>query len=147
MSGQLADSSSFRRIEEISCDAYLAVLAGWELTGDGGELCLGGSVVRGPVERDDFFGTWRVEVFLARGRLRRPVQMRLEIAPWYGGATVLELIPCRQVRPSAAYLAAGDRLLDCLTRTRPASVPARQRPSREHQRAAVSTAVPALSRP
>ena len=147
MTGQLADLSSFRRIQEIPCEAYLAMLAGWELTGDGSELCLGGSLLRGPVEHDHFFGTWRIEVRLARGRLRRPVRMRLEIAPWHGGATVLELIPCQRVRPGTAYLAAGDRLLDCLTRTRPAPASARQRPGREHLRAAVSVAVPELSRP
>ena len=147
MTGQLADVSSFRRIEEIPCEAYLAMLAAWELTGDGSELCLAGSLLRGPVEQDPFFGTWRVEVRLARGRLRRPVRMRLEIAPWHGGATVLELIPCQRVRPGAAYLAAGDRLLDSLTRTRPAPMPVRQRPDQEHRRVTVGTGVPALSRP
>ena len=61
MTGQLADLSWFRRIQEIPCEAYLAMLAGWELTGDGSELCLGGSLLRGPVEQDHFFGTWRIE--------------------------------------------------------------------------------------
>lgn len=143
MTGQLADLLSFRRIEGTACEAYLAMLKGWQLTGDDSELCLGGSLLRGPVEHDQFFGIWRVEVRLARGRLRRPVRMRLEIAPWHGGATVLELIPCQRVRPGAAYLAAGGRLLDCLTGTRPVPAPARQRPDQEHLRAAV----PALSRP
>ena len=146
MTGQLADLSSFRRIEEIPCEAFLAMLADWELTGDGSELCLGGSLLRGPVEQDHFFGTWRIEVRLARGRLRPPVRMRLEIAPWYAGATVFELIPCQRVRPSASYLAAGDRLLDSLTRTRPVRVPVRQHPHQEHLRATVSAGVPALSR-
>ena len=146
MTGQLADLSSFRRIQEIPCEAYLAMLAGWELTGDGSELCLGGSLLRGPVEHDHFFGTWRIEVRLARGRLRPPVRMRLEIAPWYAGGTVLELIPCQRVRPSAAYFAAGDRLLDSLTCMRPVPTPVRQRPDQEHLRATVSAGVPALSR-
>jgi len=146
MSGQLADLSSFRRIEEIPCEAYLAMLADWELTGDGSELCLGGSLLRGPVEQDHFFGTWRIEVRLARGRLRRPVRMRLEIAPWYTGATALELIPCQRVRPSAAYLAAGHRLLDSLTSPLPVRVPVQQRPDQDYLRAAVSAGSPALSR-
>ena len=147
MTGQLADSLSFRRIEDIPFGAYMAVLESWQLTGDDGELCLGDSLVRGPVEHDPFFGTWRIEVRLARGRLRSPVRMRLEIAPWYGGATVFDLIPCQRVRPSAAYFAAGDRLLDSLTRSRPVPVPVRQRSDQEHRRATVSTGVPALSRP
>ena len=147
MTGQLADLSSFRRIEEIPCEAFLAMLADWELTGDGSELCLGGSLLRGPVEQDHFFGTWRIEVRLARGRLRRPVRMRLEIAPWHGGATVLELIPCQRVRPGTAYLAAGGRLLDCLTRTRPVPVPVRQCPAQEQVRTTFSAGVPVLSHP
>jgi hypothetical protein len=145
MTGQLADLLSFRRIESIPFGAYLAVLESWQLTGDDGELCLGDSLVRGPIEHDHFFGTWRIEVRLARGRLRPPVRMRLEIAPWYAGATVLELIPCQRVRPSAAYFAAGDRLLDSLTRMQPVPTPVRRRPDQEHLRATVSAGVPALS--
>jgi hypothetical protein len=147
MTGQLADVLSFRRIESIPFEAVMAVLESWQLTGDDSELCLGGSLLRGPVEHDHFFGTWRIEVRLARGRLRSPVRMRLEIAPWYAGATVFELIPCQRVRPSAGYLAAGDRLLDSLTRTRPVPVPVRQRPDHEHLRVTASAGVPALSRP
>ena len=145
MTGQRADLLSFRRIEGIPFDAYMAVLESWQLTADDGELCLGDSLVRGPVEHDPF-GTWRIEVRLARGRLRSPVRMRLEIAPWYGGATVFDLIPCQRVRPSAAYFAAGDRLLDSLTRMRPVPTPVRQRTDQEHLRATVSAGVPALSR-
>ena len=149
MTGQLADLLSFRRIADIPVDAYLAMLESWQLTGHDSELCLGDSMVRGPIEHDHTFGTWRIEVRLTRGRLRlrRPVRMRLEIAPWHAGATVLDLIPGQRVRPSAAYLAAGDRLLDSLTRTRPAPMPARQRPGQEHRHATVSPGVPALSRP
>ena len=147
MTGQLADLLSFRRIEGIPFDACMALLESWQLTGYDSELCLGGSLLRGPVEHDHFFGTWRIEVRLARGRLRPPVRMRLEIAPWHAGATVFELIPCQRVRPSAGYLAVGDRLLDSLTRTRPTRVPVRQHPHQEHLRATVSAGVPALSRP
>jgi hypothetical protein len=149
MTGQLADSLSFRRIQDTPFDAYMAMLKSWQLTGYDSELCLGDSLLRGPIEHDHNFGTWRIEVRLTRGRLplRRPVRMRLEIAPWYCGDTVLELIPCQRVRPSAAYFAAGDRLLDSLTRSRPVPVPVRQRSDQEHRRATVSTGVPALSRP
>jgi hypothetical protein len=147
MTGQLADSLSFRRIAGISCDAYLAGLESWQRTGPGGERRLGSSLVRGPIEHDDYFGTWRMEVRLARGRLRPPVRMRLEIAPWYAGSTALELIPCQRVRPSAAYFAAGDRLLDSLARALPARVPVPQRPDQGYRRATVSAGVPALSRP
>ena len=145
MTGQLADSLSFRRIEGIPFDAYMAVLESWQLTADDGELCLGDSLVRGPIEHDHFFGTWRIEVRLARGRLRPPVRMRLEIAPWYADATVLDLIPCQRVRPSAAYFAAGDRLLDSLTRTLLVRVPVQQRPDQDDLRATVSAGGPPLS--
>ena len=143
MTGQLADLLSFRRIAGIPFGAYLAGLESWQLTGNDGELCLGDSLLRGPAEQDDFFGIWRIEVRLARGRLRPPVRMRLEIAPWYSGATALELIPCQRVRPSAAYFAAGDRLLDSLIRT----LPVQQRLDQDYPRATVSAGVVALSRP
>ena len=145
MTGQLADLLQFRRIAGIPFDAYMAVLESWQLTGHDGELRLGNSLLRGPIEHNHHFGTWRIEVRLARGRLRPPVRMRLEIAAWYAGATVLELIPCTRVRPSAAYFAAGDRLLDSLARTLPVRVPVQQRPDQDCLRATVSAGVPALS--
>jgi hypothetical protein len=64
--------------------------------------------------------------------------MRLDIEPWSLTATALELIPCQRVRPSAAYFAAGHRLLDSLTRPLPVRVPVQQRPDQEYLRAAVS---------
>ena len=119
MTGHLADPV-FQRIARIPFDAYLAALESWQLTGPG-ELSLGDSVLRGPIERDRYLGTWRIEVRLGRGPLRRPVRMRLDIAPWYTCSTVLELSPCQRVRPSAAYFAAGHHLLDSLAiRTQPA---------------------------
>jgi hypothetical protein len=147
MTGQLADLLSFRRITDIPFDAYMAWLESWQLTGHDGELRLGNGLLRGPIEHDHYFDIWRVEVCLARGRLRPPVRMRLEIAPWYTGTTALELIPCQRVRPSAAYFAAGDHLLDSLTRTLPVRVPVQQRPDQDYLRATVSAGVPALSRP
>ena len=147
MTGQLADSLSFRRIADIPFDAYMAGIESWQLAGHGGELRLGNSLLRGPIEHDHYFGTWRMEVRLARGRLRPPVRMRLEIAPWYTGSTTLELIPGQRVRPSAAYFAVGDRLLDSLARTLPVRMPVQQRPDQAHPRATVGAGVPAFSRP
>jgi hypothetical protein len=147
MTGQLADLPSFRRIVDIPFDAYLAALDSWQLTTQDGELRLGNSVLQGPIERDHHFGTRRIEVWLARGPLRPPVRMRLDIEPWSPTATALELIPCQRVRPSAAYFAAGHRLLDSLTRTLPVRVPAQQRPDQDYLRTAASAGAPALSRP
>ena len=147
MTGQLADSLSFRRVASIPFDACLATLKSWQLTGHDDELRLGNSLLRGPIEHDHYFGTWRMEVRLARGRLRPPVRMRLEIAPWYAGTTALELIPCQRVRPSAAYFAAGHSLLDSLTHTLPVRVPVQQRLGQDYRRATVSAGSLALSRP
>jgi hypothetical protein len=72
--------------------------------------------------------------------------MRLEIAPWYGGGTALELIPCTRVRPGAAYFAAGHRLLGSLARALPARVPVPQRHEQDCARATASAGAPALSR-
>jgi len=146
MTGQLADLPSFRRIAGIPFDACMAALESWQLTGHDGELRLGNSLLRGPIERDQHFGTCRIEVRLARGPLRPPARMRLDIEPWSPTATALELIPCQRVRPSAAYFAAGHRLLDSLTRPVPVRVPVQQRPDQDYLRAAVSAGGPALSR-
>ena len=144
MTGQLADSV-FQGIADTPFDAYMSALESWQLTGHGGELRLGNSLLRGPIEHDQHFGAWRIEVCLGRGPLRRPVRMRLDIAPLYTGATALELIPCQRVRPSAAYLAAGHRLLEFLTRTLPVRVPVQQRPDQDDLCATVSAGIPALS--
>ena len=144
MTGQPTDLS-FRRIADIPFDAYMAMLESWQLTGQDGELRLGNSLVRGPIEHDQHFGIWRVEVRLGCGRLRPAVQMRLEIAAWYAGATVLELMPCKRVWPSAAYFAAGDRLLASLARMLPVRVPVPQHADEDYLRATVSAGVPALS--
>jgi hypothetical protein len=52
MTGQLADLPSFRRIAGIPFDACMAALESWQLTGHDGELRLGNSLLRGPIERD-----------------------------------------------------------------------------------------------
>jgi hypothetical protein len=146
MTGQPTDLLSFRRIAGIPFDAYMSELESWHLTGHDGELRLGNSLLRGPIEHDQYFGIWRIEVRLTRGRLLPPVRMRLEIGPWHAGATALELIPCKRVRPSAAYFAAGDRLLDSLARALPVRVPVPQRADQDCLRATVSAGAPALSR-
>jgi len=115
MTRQPADGPSFRRIVGIPFDACMAALDGWLPTGHDGELRLGNGWVRGPVERDQHSGARRVDVRLARGPLRPPVRMRLDIDCWSATSTVLELIPRQRVRPSAAYFTAGHRLLDSLT--------------------------------
>jgi hypothetical protein len=147
MTGQLADVLSFRRIADIPFGAFMAALDSGQLTGHEGERRLGTSLLQGPIERDHHVGAFRIEVRMARGPLRPPVRMRLDIEPWSPTATALELIPCQRVRPSAAYFAAGHRLLDSLTRTLPARVPAQHRPDQDHLRAAVSADGLTLSRP
>jgi hypothetical protein len=122
-----ADWLSFRRIVDIPFDACMAALESWRLTGHDGELHLGKSFLCGPVERDRYSGTSRIEVRLARGPARRPVRMRLDLEPWSAARTALELIPCQRVRPSATYFRAGHRLLDSLTHALPAHAPARPR--------------------
>ena len=146
MPGQLTDLLSFRRITGIPFGAFMSALESWQLTGHDGELRLANIVMRGPIERDHQSSACRIEVRLARGPLRPPVRMRLDIEPWSPTATALELIPCQRVRPSAAYFAAGHRLLDSLTRPLPVRVPVRQRPDQDYLRAAVSAGGPALSR-
>jgi hypothetical protein len=147
MTGQLADLPSFRRIADIPFDTYMAELDSWQLTRHDGELRLGNSLLRGPIQRDHHTGTRRIEVRLARGLLRPPVRMRLDIEPWTSTATALELIPCQRVRPSAAYFAAGHRLLDSLTRTLPLRASVQQRTDQDYLRAAVSAGGRALSWP
>jgi hypothetical protein len=110
---------SFRKIVPIPFGACMAALERWQLTGPGGELRLGHSVLRGPAEHDPLFGTCRIEARLARGPLRLPARMRLGIDHWSVTATVLELIPCRRVQPTAAYLRAGHDLLEALVHALP----------------------------
>ena len=76
------------------------------------------SRLRWPIEHDRDRGTCRIEAGLARGPLRPPLRMRLEIARWSppSSRTALELIPCQRVRPTAAYFRSGHLLLDSLTR-------------------------------
>jgi hypothetical protein len=108
---------SFPRIIDVPFEICVAVLESWQRTGQGGELHIGPSLLRWPIEHDRDCGTCRIEVGLARGPLRPPLRMRLEIDRWSppSSRTALELIPCQRVRPTAAYLRSGHLLLDSLT--------------------------------
>jgi hypothetical protein len=109
---------SFRRILDISLETCVAALENEQRTGPPTDCYIGRSLLRGPIQHDRDSGTYRIEVRLARGRLRSLLPMRLYIDRWSGPAsrTALELIPCTRVRPAAAYFRAGHLLLDALTR-------------------------------
>ena len=107
---------SFQRIVDIPFEACVAALESWRLEGCGGALQVGHSHWRGPVEHDQGSGTCRVEVRLARGPVRPPLRMRLDVDRWSPSSrTALELIPCGRVRGTASYFRAGHLLLDSLT--------------------------------
>jgi hypothetical protein len=55
-----------------------------------------------------------ISLALGYGRLTRVIPMVLEIAPWSESSTLLELIPCRRIRPTRRYFRAGHQLLDAL---------------------------------
>ncbi len=124
MSAGLCSASgglSFRRIVDLPFQTCVAALESWQRTQQDGALHVGQSLLRGPIEQDRDFGTCRIEVRLARGSLRPPLRMRLDIDHWSSSPprTALELIPCRRVRPTATYFRAGHLLLDALTRSLP----------------------------
>jgi hypothetical protein len=108
---------SFPRIIDVPFETCVAALESWQRTGQDGELHLGQSLLRWPIEHGRDRGTCRIEVGLARGPLRPPLRMRLDIDRWSPSSarTALELIPCQRVRPSAAYFRSGHLLLDSLT--------------------------------
>ena len=109
-------SLSFRRITDVPFETWVAALDSWRRTGYR-EIRVGESLLRGPVEHDREAGTRRIQVRLARGSLRPLLRMRLDIDRWSASSTVVELIPCGRVRPTAAYFRAGHLLLDLLTRS------------------------------
>jgi hypothetical protein len=114
--GSGPDGLSFRRIVDIPFETCVAALEGWRHEGHNSELQLGQSRLRGPIEHDRGSGTCRVEVRLARGPLRPPLRMRLNVDCWSRpSSTALELIPCGRVRATASYFRAGHLLLDALT--------------------------------
>ena len=110
---------SFPRIIDVPFEICVGTLESWLRTAQDGELRIGQSLLRWPVEHDHEYGTCRVEVGLARGPLRPPLRMRLEIDRWSASSsrTALELIPRQLVRPTAAYFRSGHLLLDSLTRS------------------------------
>jgi hypothetical protein len=70
---------SFRRIVDIPFDACLAALDNWPRTRQDSEPHPGQGLWRGPIKRDRDSGTCRIQVRLARGPLRPPLLMRLDI--------------------------------------------------------------------
>ena len=106
---------SFPRIIDVPFESCVATLESWQRTGHDGELRIGQSLLRWPVEHDREYGTCRIEVGLARGPLRPPLRMRLDIDRWSTSRTALELIPCQLVRPTADYFRSGHLMLDSLT--------------------------------
>jgi hypothetical protein len=112
----VGDSLSFQRIVDIPFETCVAALEGGQLSGPDGGRRTGLSLPYGPVEHDRDTGTYRVQVRMARGPLRPPLRMRLDLDRWSSAPlqTALELTPSRYVRPSAAYFRAGHFLLDSL---------------------------------
>ena len=109
---------SFPRLIDLPFETCVATLENWQQrTGQDGELHIGPNLLRWPIEHDRDHGIYRIEAGLARGALRPPLRMRLEIARWsrLSSKTALELIPCQLVRPSADYFRSGHLLLDSLT--------------------------------
>jgi hypothetical protein len=108
---------SFPRIVDVPFEICVATLETWQRTAPDGELRIGHGLLRWPIEHDREYGTYRIEVGLARGPLRAPLRMRLDIARWsrLSSRTALELIPCQLVRPTAAYFRSGHLLMDSLT--------------------------------
>ena len=137
---------SFRRIIDIPFERCVAALGSWQHTGQDGELRIGLSLLRGPIEHDRDPGTCRIEVRLARGPLRPLLRMRLDIDHWSTSPsrTALELIPCQRIRPTATYFRAGHLLLDSLTHSLPQHVA--QAHAAVLQIPAVSRTEPAVSR-
>jgi hypothetical protein len=117
---------SFPRIINVPFEICVATLESWQRTGHEGELHIGQSLLRWPVEHDRDLGTYRIGVGLDRGPLRPPLRMRLEIARWsrLSSRTALELIPCQLVRPTPAYFRSGHLLLDSLTQLLRQDLPA-----------------------
>ena len=127
----------FRRIVDVPFQTCLAAVESGQRTGPDGELRIGESRLRGPIEHDRDSGTRRIEVRLARGPLRPLLRMRLNIDRWSSSSTALELIPCGRVRPNAAYFRAGHLLLDSLARSLQQPLPAGPAHGTERQPRAV----------
>jgi hypothetical protein len=114
--GSVVGPGSFRRIVDVPFETCMTALDSWQRTGQDGLLRFGDSLLRGPIEHDRDSATCRIQARLARP-LRPVLRMRLDIDRWSASSTVVELIPCGRVRPTAAYFRAGHLLLDSLTRS------------------------------
>jgi len=114
---QVQGQLSFWRIVDVPFETFTAALDSWPRTRRGGQFQVGKNQLRGPNEPDRTTGTCRMQVGLARGPLRPLLRMRLDIDRWSAASTVVELVPCGHVRPTAAYFDAGHHLLDALTRS------------------------------
>jgi len=107
---------AFRRIVDVPFETCVTELDSWQQAEHGGEVRFGESLLCGPAERDPGSATYRIQVRLARGALRPPLHMRIDVDRWSASSIALELIPAGRVRPTAAYFRAGHLLLDSLTR-------------------------------
>jgi hypothetical protein len=107
---------TFPRVIDIPLEMCVDALESWQGPGQDGELYIGRSRLRWPIEHSRDDGMRRIAVGLARGPLRTLLCMRLEFSRWSPSSsrTALELIPCGRVRPTAAYFRSGHLLLDSL---------------------------------
>lgn len=120
-----AGALSFRRIVDIPFETCVAALENLHGDVQDDDLHTDQSLLRWPIEHDRDIGTCRLEMRLARGPLRPPLVMRLELDRWSSrpARTRLELIPCRRVRPTTTYFRAGHLLLDSVIHWLRQSVP------------------------
>ncbi len=114
---QVQGQLSFWRIVDVPFETFAAALDRWPRTGRDGQFQVGKNQLNGPNEPGCTAGTCRMQVGLARGPLRPLLRMRLDIDRWSAASTVVELVPCGHVRPTAAYFDAGHHFLDSLTRS------------------------------
>jgi len=144
--GRAVGRLSFRRIIDTPFETCVAALENWQRTEQDGELRIGQSLLRGPIEHDRDSGTCRIDVRLALGPMRQLLHMRLNIDRWSWppARTALELIPCDRVRPTAAYFRSGHVLLDSLTHSVSRHTPAQRL---DHVPASQPTARQSLPRP
>jgi hypothetical protein len=114
--------------------------------GPDGEMQIGQSRLRGPIEHDRDSGTCRLEARLAWGPLRSRLRMRLDIDRWSSSPQVpLSSSYCAGTRPTAAYFRPGHLLLDSLTHSLPQYVPTHALAARPQSSHARITANPFLA--
>jgi 2-polyprenyl-6-methoxyphenol hydroxylase-like FAD-dependent oxidoreductase len=69
----------------------------------------------------------------AQGLAPLVLERRPDLSSQSATSTAIELIPCRRVRPTAAYFRAGHLLLDSLTRALPQRLPPANAPDTASQ--------------